>query len=333
MKLHLEPEGLAQARGERQRPRRVHARAERREDAEAPVPDLVPEALDHDRPVGGEHAGRLLLLAQEREEVPGGPLVELVLAREAVARLRVRQRDQLAAGAPDRLSQLVRPPDALALPEGHEPGHARRRRDEHAVARDLLDPPRRGAEQERLARPRLVDHLLVQLADAAAAVHEMDAEQPAVGDRARVRDGEPLRALASAHQPRGAIPGDAWAQLRELLRRIAPGEHVEDVLELLAGEVAERPRAADEVVELVDRDLLLGADGDDLLREHVERVPRHPRLLDQALLHALRDDGGLEQVGPELREDAALRGLVQPVPGPARPAGARARPTWATRPG
>ena len=41
---------------QRHRPRRVHAPAERREDADAPVADLVAEALDHDRPVGGDDA-------------------------------------------------------------------------------------------------------------------------------------------------------------------------------------------------------------------------------------------------------------------------------------
>ena len=68
--------------------------------------------------------------------------------------------------------QLVRPPHALALPERHRAGNAGRGRDQHAVARDLLDPPRRRAEQEHLALARLVDHLLVELADAPAAVHE-----------------------------------------------------------------------------------------------------------------------------------------------------------------
>ena len=38
---------------DRHRPRRVDAGAERREDADAPVADLVAEALDDDRPVGG----------------------------------------------------------------------------------------------------------------------------------------------------------------------------------------------------------------------------------------------------------------------------------------
>ena len=63
---------------------------------------------------------------------------------------------------------------------GRRPAH-RGRRDEDAVARDLLDPPRRGAEHEGLALPRLVDHLLVELADTAAAVDEMDAEEARSG--------------------------------------------------------------------------------------------------------------------------------------------------------
>src|SRR5438067_1255957 len=79
---------------------------------------------------------------------------------------------------------------ALALPERHRPGKPGRGRDEHAVARDLLDPPRRGAEQEGLPRPRLVHHLLVELADPPAAVDEEHPEEAAVGDRAGVRDGE-----------------------------------------------------------------------------------------------------------------------------------------------
>ena len=81
-------------------------------------------------------------------------------------------------------------------------------------------------------------------------------------------------------------------------------------------------------MEVVDRDLVLGADRDDLLREHVERVPRNLRLLDQTLAHRLRDDGRLEQVGAELGEDAALRDVTEVVTGPAdalQPAGDRLR--------
>src|SRR5207302_1519488 len=83
----------------------------------------------------------------------------------------------------DRGAELVRPPDPFALPERDGAGHAGSRRDEHAVAGDLLDPPGRGAEQERLPGPGLVDHLLVELADPAAPVDEVDAEEPTVRDR------------------------------------------------------------------------------------------------------------------------------------------------------
>ena len=64
-RLRLDAVRLAQPRGHRHRPRRVHAAAERREDADAPVADLVAEALDHDRAVGRERAGRVGLLAEE----------------------------------------------------------------------------------------------------------------------------------------------------------------------------------------------------------------------------------------------------------------------------
>jgi hypothetical protein len=143
----------------------------------------------------------------------------------------------------------------------------------------------------------------------------VNAEQPSVGDRARVRDREPTRALPSAHHARGAIPDDPRPQLRELVGRVAAVEHVEHVLELDAREVRERVRAPHERVQVVDRDLLVGADADDLLREHVERAARDLRLLDRAVEHPPRDHRGLEQVGPELREDAAARDRAELVAG------------------
>ena len=119
--------------------------------------------------------------------------------------------------------------------------------------------------------------------------------------------------------PAGAVPDDSRPQLGELVGRVAPREHVEHVLELDAGEVGEVVGAANEVVQLVDRDLLVGGDGDDLLREHVERVARDDRLLDRARLHALDDDRGLEQVGAVLGEDAPARDGSELVAGPPDP--------------
>ncbi len=307
-RLHLEAERLAQPRADGHRPRRVHASAERSEDADAPVADLVAEPLDDDGAVGRQRAGRFLLLAQEGEEVPLGPLVE-------IGNLRVARREQLARELADRLAELVRAADALALPERHGSGDARRRRNEHAVARDLLDPPRRGAEHDHLAGPRLVDHLLVELTDAARRLRagDEDAEEAAIGDRARIRDRQPPRPGPAAQDTRGAIPDDPRPQLGELVRRITPRQHVEDVLELRAREVGEGIGAAHELMQLRDLDLLVGADRDDLLREDVERVARNLRLLDQPRPHPLRDDRTLEQVGPELGEDPPARDLAERV--------------------
>ncbi len=65
----------------------------------------------------------------------------------------------------------------------------------------------------------------------------------------------------------------------------------------------------------------LGGDGDrdDLLGEHVERVAGHDGRLDQPFAHAPGDDGALEQVAPELREDAPAAHLLDPVTGAADP--------------
>ena len=75
-----------------------------------------------------------------------------------------------------------------------------RRGDQDPIPRDLVDPPCRGSQHEDLASPRLVHHLLVELADAGA-VREEHAEQASVGDRAAADDRDPPRALSSPHGP------------------------------------------------------------------------------------------------------------------------------------
>ena len=304
----------------------MHAAAERGEDAQPPVADLVAEALDDDRAVARHDAGGALLLAEELDEVAGGQVVEVELGLE---RLRVLV-DRPAGEGADRLAELTRAAEAVALPERHGGGHTGSGRDDHAVARDVLDPPARRAEQERLARPGLVDHLLVELADAAA-VGQVDAEQPAIGDRPGVRDGQRAGAAAGADRAGHAVPDDARPQLAELLARIAAVEHVEHVLELGAAQLGVGVRARDECVQLVDAVAVvprLRGDGDDLLREHVERVARHDGRLDLALAHPLGDHRALDQVGAELREDAALRRVADVVAGAAdalQPGGDRLR--------
>ena len=171
-------------------------------------------------------------------------LVEVVVRRQLLG-LAVHG---LARERADRASELLGAADAVALPERHRARGAGGGGDDHAVAGDLLDPPGGGAEQERLARPRLVDHLLVQLADAPA-VGQVHAVQAAVGDRAGVGDRQLERALARPDRVLHAVPDDARPQLGELLGRVAAVEHVEHVVEQLARELGERVGAPHQLVQ------------------------------------------------------------------------------------
>ena len=147
----------------------------------------------------------------------------------------------------------------------------------------------------------------------------MDAVEAAVGDRAGVGDDQLAGAFAAVHRAGGAVPDDPRPQLGEPLRRVAAVEHVEDVLELLAGELVEGLGRGDEPLDLVDLPLVERRHRDQVLGEHVERVLRDHRLLDLAGAHPLGDDRALEQVGAELGEDPALAR-------PRRASGRRGRP-------
>jgi hypothetical protein len=216
-RLRVDVERVPEPGRERHRPGGVHPAAERREDAHAPVADLVAEALDDDRPVRWHDAGRRLLLPEERDEVPRGTLVQRVVTRQPLRGCVVVEGYELPGRCADPRPELRRAADALSLPERRDPRRSGSRRDEHPVARDVLDPPRRGTEHERLALPGLVHHLLVELAHPAAAVDEEDAEEAAVGDRAGVRHREPACSGASAHDAGRAVPDDPRAELGELV--------------------------------------------------------------------------------------------------------------------
>ncbi len=79
------PSSIADPRAQGQPPGGVDAAAEGAEHAQPPVADLVAEALDHDRLVGGDHPRRVLLLAQELDQVVGGAAIEVVIGLAAVS--------------------------------------------------------------------------------------------------------------------------------------------------------------------------------------------------------------------------------------------------------
>ncbi len=59
-----------------QRQRRMHATAERREKADAPVPDLIAESFDDHRPVVGHSACGRGLILEIRQQVLDRAIVE-----------------------------------------------------------------------------------------------------------------------------------------------------------------------------------------------------------------------------------------------------------------
>ena len=119
--------------------------------------------------VVGHDAHGALLVIQVLQQVVGGARREPVVVCQPGQRLAARGRAQLAGELADGLAQLDRPAGALALPEGHLAGFTGRRRHEHAVVRDLLDTPRRCAQQDGLAGTGLEHHFLVEFAHAGAA--------------------------------------------------------------------------------------------------------------------------------------------------------------------
>ena len=313
--LDRHPPLLAEAVLQGHRPRGVHLGAERRQHADAPVADLVAEPLHHDGAVVGHDTGGLGLLVEVGDEVGGRPIIEPAVA-QALHGIRRADGTELTDERPDRSAQLQRSARPVAVPERHLAGLPRRGRDDDLLERDVLDAPGGRAEEERLAGTRLVDHLLVELADPRA-VRKRDREQPPVGDGAGVGDGEPLRAGATSHGALDAVPHDAGAQLGELLGRVAAGQQVEHGAQHLVGQVGERRRPADHPDQVVHGPLVEGAQRHDLLAEHIERVARVVRLLDLPGLHPLDHHRGLEQVGAVLREELAAARRAHLVPGPA----------------
>ncbi len=162
---------------------------------------------------------------------------------------------ELADEGADAAAELERAAGLVAVPEGHLAGLAGRGRDEDAVVGDLVDAPGGGAEDEGVAGARSRRPSLRRARRRGWAwlrvAGEEDAVEAAVGDGAAVEDGDRLDALARRDPVAGAVPGDARAELGELVGGIAAGEHVEHAVEDRGAERGEGGGAADEREERV----------------------------------------------------------------------------------
>ena len=174
--------------------------------------------------------GRLALLGEVGERVVRRPVVEpdlgaagpgLVAAPSCLQLADEARRARARARPAGRRRRRAR---TAACPAGPGAGETSTR---SWVISSIRQQVR--AEGEDVADPRLVDHLLVELADPAGLLaDEEDAEQPAVGDRAAAGDREPLRARPAGERAGRRGPTRSAAAARRTRRDgIAPGEHVE----------------------------------------------------------------------------------------------------------
>ena len=289
-------------------------------DADPPVPELVGEALDDHLPVGGQSAGRRLLIMQIVDQVVGGPVVQPVTEQHRLGVLGTH-RCELADEAADGVTQFGRTTRCVALPERQAAGHTRSRRDLDLIMGDGLDPPAGGAEGDHVTDPGLVDHLLVELADpsAGALADQEDAEEATVGDGAAGRDRQPLSPSPGLQQIGVAMPDQPRPQFGEILARIAARQHVQHCLVRAAGEIGEPVGPTDEVEQPVGIDIVVGDDRDDLLGQHIQRVVQLGDLLDLTFPHPGRDHCRFDQIAAVVgKEDSAGDG-ADLVPGSADP--------------
>ena len=189
---------------------------------------------------------------------------------------------------------------------------------------DGLDPPGGVAQHEGLAHPPLEDELLVQLAEPRAAVAEVDRDTGRCRGSSRRRSGRggPSRAGGPGGCGRGPRPGGRAG-------RGAPGwgtgprpaagrSRTPPAVRSRYGYARRTRSNSAGTSQRLHRHA-----GDDLLRQDVEAVRRHPQVLDLALEHRPAERGRFEQVRRRLGDQPPLAG-----PGTTCPA----RPTrWSPR--
>jgi hypothetical protein len=126
-RLDIDARLLADRRGNSHRPRRVNPPPARRQHAHAPVAEFVADAFDHDG--GGIRYGARsrLLIAEVLQQVLGGALVEIVIARQPLDRGGRRHSQQVVHQPSDCQAEFDRPAHLIAFPERHLAGLSGRR--------------------------------------------------------------------------------------------------------------------------------------------------------------------------------------------------------------
>nr|CRL53537.1 hypothetical protein CPGR_00816 [Mycolicibacterium fortuitum subsp. fortuitum DSM 46621 = ATCC 6841 = JCM 6387]CRL80076.1 hypothetical protein CPGR_03272 [Mycolicibacter nonchromogenicus] len=299
----------------------MHPKAVRRMQDDPPVTELVPETFHHEGAVAGYDAGGLALIVQQLVEVVGSEPGETHCLATLVE-LSATECGKFSGECSDCGTQLGRPAHAVTAPE-RQPGRLTRGRyDQHPVVGDLGDPPAGGAQGNDVAGARLVDHLLVEFADAGwlfGISGQVDGEQATVGDGSAGGDGQALRAGAGGQGAVVAVVDEARPQLGELGGRVLARQQIQRGFERAARQCGEGRAASHGVEPGVGVDRFQGGDRHRVLGQHVERIGRHMHGLDVARAHALHCHRAADEIGAMLGEQHALGDLTDLVPRTADP--------------
>ncbi len=120
----------------------------RRQHTHPPVPQLIPHPLNHNVAIIRNNDGRQLLIRQIAQHILRRHRIQIMLRRQPRHRHTPRHLAQLPHQRANPPPKLQRPPRLIPMPERHLPRLARSRRHQHAVMRNLIDPPRRSAQNE-----------------------------------------------------------------------------------------------------------------------------------------------------------------------------------------
>ena len=190
-------------------------------------------------------------------------------------------------------------------------------RDDDLAAADVLDPPRRVAQQEDVAGVALDGEVFVERADdRAVLVVGDDAVVGDLGNGAAAGDGRQPGALAGPQPAVDAVAVQVGA-MPAALRRDAFAEHLQHRVVIVARQVAIRIRPAAQLEERVLVPVVAGDGGDDLLGQDVQRRTRDLDAVEPALADRADQGQAFEQLVAAQREQPALRHQAQRVPGPA----------------
>ena len=170
----------------------------------------------------------------------------------------------------------------------------RRGNDNHLVTIDFRDPPAGRTQSEHVTHAGLVNHLLIELANAPGTDFlpgsEEHPEHAAVRDRAATGDSQSLRPRAGGQRSGGRVIDHTRLQVREVRGRIMSADQLNHTIEGIPWQRGEGIGAAHGSPPILDAKIAgrevsvrlggrhprrLHARGDGLLREHIQRVRHH----------------------------------------------------------